>query len=172
MTLNKATFAAGCFWCVEAVLQQVDGVHSVVSGFMGGDTPNPTYQDICRGDTNHAEVVQLEFDPAVVSYEELLSWFWRLHDPTTLNSQGADVGTQYRSAIFYHDEQQREAAELSMAEANASGAFRRPIVTEVTAATELFPADDGHQNFYRDNRRQGYCAMVIRPKLEKLGLES
>ncbi len=168
----RATFGAGCFWCVEAVFQQLEGVTSVVSGFMGGDTQDPTYQDICRGDTNHAEVVQLEFDPQVMIYEELLGWFWRLHDPTTLNSQGADVGTQYRSAIFYHDEAQREAAEASKAEADASGAFKRPIVTEITAASQFYPADAGHQNFYRDNRYQGYCAMVIRPKLDKLGLES
>ena len=170
--MKRATFAAGCFWCVEAVLQQIEGVGSVASGFMGGDTTNPTYADICRGDTNHAEVVQLEFDPEVVSYEELLSWFWRLHDPTTLNRQGADVGTQYRSAIYYHDEEQREAAERSKAAADASGVFASPIVTEITAASEFWAADDKHQNFYRDNRTQGYCAMVIRPKLDKLGLEA
>ena len=172
MTTQLATFGAGCFWCVEAVLLQVDGVHSAVSGFMGGHTPAPTYEDICRGDTGHAEVVQVEFDPAVVSYEHLLEWFWRLHDPTTLNRQGADVGTQYRSAIFVHDAAQREAAEASKAAADASGRFDSPIVTEITDASEFTPADAKHQDYYRANREQAYCAIVIAPKLEKLGLES
>ncbi len=169
--MKRATFAAGCFWCVEAVLQQIDGVYSCTSGFMGGDLPNPSYEDICRGDTGHAEVVQLEYDPEVVSYEELLSWFWRLHDPTTLNRQGADVGTQYRSAIFYHDEEQREAAERSMLDADSSGVLPKPIVTEITAASELHAADESHQDYYRANRWQGYCAAVIRPKLALLGLD-
>jgi peptide-methionine (S)-S-oxide reductase len=166
-----ATFGAGCYWCVEAVLEQIDGVQDVTSGFMGGDVPNPSYRDVCTGRTGHAEVVQVTFDPDVLPYEELLDWFWRLHDPTTLNRQGADVGTQYRSAIFYHSEAQREAAEKSKREADASGVFSDPIVTEITAAGPYYQADEYHQDYYRQNKEQGYCRVVIRPKLEKLGLE-
>lgn len=166
-----ATFGAGCFWCTEAVLQQVDGVLSVTSGYMGGDLPNPTYPAVCTGQTGHAEVVQVEFDPSVVSYEDLLAWFWRLHDPTTLNRQGADVGTQYRSVIFWHDQAQRQAAERSKAAAEASGEFHGPIVTEIVQASTFWPAEHYHQDYYELNKRQPYCRAVIAPKLEKLGLD-
>lgn len=168
-TLETATFGAGCYWCVEAVLEQVDGVQSVVSGFMGGESNDVTYEEVCTGRTGHAEVVQVRFDPNVVSYETLLDWFWRLHDPTTLNRQGADVGTQYRSAIFTHSEAQRMAAEKSKAE--AAPAFADPIVTEITPASELITAPDKHQDYYRENRQAGYCRVVIAPKLRKLGLQ-
>lgn len=166
-----ATLGAGCFWCVEAVLLQVEGVTAVQSGYMGGETENPSYQQICTGTTGHAEVVQVSFDPARLSYGDLLGWFWRLHDPTTLNRQGADTGTQYRSAIFYHSDEQRTAAEESKRAAGESGAFRDPIVTEVTAAGTFYPAEDYHQDYYRLNKTQGYCRAVIAPKLGKLGLE-
>lgn len=167
-----ATFGAGCFWCVEAVYTQLDGVLSAQSGFMGGRTDNPTYEDICRGDTGHAEVVQLRFDPAVISYDDLLSWFWRLHDPTTRNRQGADVGTQYRSSIFAHTPEQKAAAEASRAAADASGAYPDPIVTEIVDASAFTPADAQHDDYYRRNREAGYCQIVIAPKLQKLGLPS
>ncbi len=167
--LETATFGAGCYWCVEAVLEQVDGVQSVVSGFMGGSSNDVTYEEVCTGRTGHAEVVQVRFDPNVVSYETLLDWFWRLHDPTTLNRQGADVGTQYRSAIFTHSDAQRMAAEKSKAE--AAPAFADPIVTEITPASELITAPDKHQDYYRENRQAGYCRVVIAPKLRKLGLQ-
>lgn len=166
-----ATFGAGCYWCVEAVLEQLDGVSDVTSGFMGGQVENPSYEAVCSGTTGHAEVVQVTFDPAVISYDELLSWFWRLHDPTTLNRQGADVGTQYRSVIFYHSEAQRVAAETSKAAADASGAFADPIVTEITEASTYYEAKGEHQDFYKRNKDYGYCRVVIAPKLDKLGLE-
>ena len=164
-----ATFGAGCFWCVEAVLEQFDGVTNVVSGYMGGTTPDPTYEQVCSGMTGHAEVVQVTFDPSRLPYEKLLETFWKLHDPTTLNRQGADAGTQYRSAIFYHSEAQREAAERSKKE--AASMFSDPIVTEITKAGKLYVAEKYHQDYYRLNRQQGYCRYVIAPKLEKLGLE-
>jgi peptide-methionine (S)-S-oxide reductase len=164
-----ATFGAGCFWCVEAVLEQLDGVLDVRSGYMGGAVERPTYKQVCAGSTGHAEVVQVTFDPARISYGELLDWFWQLHDPTTLDRQGADVGEQYRSAIFYHSDEQRQAAERSKAAAAAG--FDDPIVTEITPAAAFYEAEDHHQDYYRGNREQGYCRMVIRPKLEKLGLE-
>ena len=166
-----ATLAAGCFWCVEAVLEQLDGVDNVVSGYMGGTTSNPTYGDICTGTTGHAEVTQVTYDHQKISYELLLEHFWRLHDPTTLNRQGNDVGTQYRSAIFYHDEAQKEAAERSRGELQESDAFADPIVTEIIPATTFYKAEDYHQAYYRSNREQSYCQYVIRPKLGKLGLE-
>ena len=169
--MTVATLAAGCFWCVEAVLEQLDGVQKVVSGYMGGDTENPTYADVCTGTTGHAEVTQVTYDPEKVSFEKLLEQFWRLHDPTTLNRQGNDVGTQYRSAIFYHDEAQKEAAERSRIALQESGAFADPIVTEITPATTFYIAEDHHQAYYRTNRQQSYCQYVIRPKLSKLGLE-
>jgi peptide-methionine (S)-S-oxide reductase len=166
-----ATFGAGCFWCVEAVLEQIDGVLDVSSGYMGGHVDRPTYRDVCTGETGHAEVVQVAFDPRRISYEELLSWFWRLHDPTTKDRQGADVGTQYRSVIFWHSQAQRAAAESSKAAADRSGAFAAPIVTEIAEAGPFFPAEEYHQDYYRANKSQGYCRMVIAPKLDKLGLE-
>lgn len=166
-----ATLGAGCFWCVEAVLEQVAGVQSVRSGYMGGPGRNPTYKDVCTGRTGHAEVVQVTFDPDVLSYANLLEWFWKLHDPTTKDRQGNDVGTQYRSAIFHHSEEQRAAAEASKKAAGASGAFVRPIVTEIVPAGDFWPAEDYHQEYYRGHRGEGYCRMVIAPKLSKLGLE-
>ena len=170
-TPEIATFGAGCFWCVEAVLEQVDGITDVTSGYMGGKTENPTYKQICNGDTGHAEVVQVTFDPDVISYADVLEWFWRLHDPTTLNRQGGDVGTQYRSAIFVHSDEQRRVAEASKTAADASGAFSSKIVTEITDASTYYPAEEYHQDYYRANKSQGYCRMVIAPKLGKLGLD-
>ncbi|HKX46663.1 MAG TPA: peptide-methionine (S)-S-oxide reductase MsrA, partial [Planctomycetota bacterium] len=165
-----ATFGAGCFWCVEAVLQQQPGVLSVRSGYMGGHVVDPTYEQVCTGRTGHAEVVQVCFDPARIAYAELLAWFWRLHDPTTVDRQGADVGPQYRSVIFAHDAAQRDAAERSKRAADASGAFAAPIVTEIAPAATFYPAEDYHHDYYRRNKRQGYCTFVIHPKLAKLGL--
>lgn len=166
-----ATFGAGCFWCVEAVLQQLDGVLKVTSGYMGGNVPNPTYDQVCTDTTGHAEVTQVTFDPKRISYEKLVDYFWKLHDPTTLNRQGNDFGSQYRSAIFYHSEAQRSAAEKSKKALEESGAFRSPIVTEITKAGLFYKAEDYHQDYYRLNKRQPYCRFVITPKLEKLGLE-
>lgn len=164
-----ATLGAGCFWCVEAVLEQLEGVLAVHSGYMGGAHPDPTYAQVCSGTSGHAEVVQVHFDPTVLSYEHLLAWFWRLHNPTTLNQQGADKGTQYRSVIFTHSPEQQAAAEASKVQAAAD--FRDPIVTEITPAGPFYMAEADHQNYYRGNRAQGYCRMVIAPKLSKLGLE-
>jgi len=166
-----ATLAAGCFWCIEAVLQQVDGVLSLRSGYMGGTTENPSYDDICTGTTGHAEVVEVTFDPKVLPYEHLLAWFWQLHDPTTLNRQGNDRGTQYRSAIFFHTEQQERKAKSSLADKDRSGDFPSPIVTEITAASTFYVADQYHQDYYRRNKSQGYCRFVIAPKLQKLKLD-
>jgi peptide-methionine (S)-S-oxide reductase len=171
-TKTKATFGAGCFWCVEAVLEQLDGVLDVTSGYMGGDVPEPTYAQVCTGRTGHAEVVQVTFDADVISYDELLGYFWRLHDPTTLNRQGDDVGTQYRSVIFYHDEAQRQAAEDSKAAVAAGGTWRDPIVTEISAAGPFYRAEPGHQGYYQQHREQPYCRFVILPKLGKLGLDT
>ncbi|MGZ0657144.1 peptide-methionine (S)-S-oxide reductase MsrA [Coraliomargarita sp. W4R72] len=168
-TLSIATFGAGCFWCVEAVFEQLDGVHAVESGYMGGQTENPSYRDICTGTTGHAEITQIHYDPTVITYETLLDWLWRSHDPTTLNRQGGDSGTQYRSAIFYHNPDQRDTAERSKAAAQAN--FAAPIVTEITAASTYYPAEDYHQDYYRLNTTAPYCQMVIRPKLKKLNLE-
>jgi len=168
-TTEIATLGAGCYWCVEAVLEQIDGVLDVTSGFMGGDVKDPSYEAVCTGTTGHAEVVQVTFDPSKLSYDGLLKWFWKLHDPTTLNRQGADVGTQYRSAIFVHSDAQRKAAEASKQAAQSM--FDDPIVTEITPASEYYQADEYHQDYYRQNRQQGYCRAVIAPKLDKLGLE-
>lgn len=167
--LAIATFGAGCFWCVEAVFERLDGVHSVVSGYMGGHTENPTYKQISRGDTGHAEVTQIQYDPSVISFETLLEWLWKSHNPTTLNRQGADVGTQYRSAVFYHSDEQRETAEASKQAAQPD--FSAPIVTEITKASTFYPAEDYHQDYYRLNGRAPYCQIVIAPKLKKLDLE-
>jgi peptide-methionine (S)-S-oxide reductase len=168
-SLETATFGAGCFWCVEAVFESLDGVKAVESGYMGGETENPTYREVSSGNTGHAEVTRIYFDPAVISYETLLNWLWRSHDPTTLNRQGADVGTQYRSAVFYRDEAQRKAAEASKQAAQSM--FDSPIVTEITPASEFYMAEDYHQNYYEQNKSAPYCQMVIRPKLRKLDLE-
>lgn len=163
---EKATFGGGCFWCTEAVFEKLDGVISVTSGYAGGHTPNPTYKQVCTGETGHAEVVQIEFDPARITYEQLLQVFWLAHDPTTPNRQGADVGTQYRSIILYHDEAQRQAAERSKDEAQKH--FSRPIVTEIVPLKAFYPAEHYHQDFFRNNPRQVYCQAVIAPKLKKL----
>lgn len=162
-----ATFGSGCFWCTEAIFQQLAGVESVVSGYSGGTLPNPTYEDICTGQTGHAEVVQVTFDPRTVSYADLLEAFWKSHDPTTLNRQGNDFGTQYRSVIFYHSDEQRRLAEHYKQQLDASGAFARPIVTEIAPFEKFYGAEGYHQNFYNDNPRYGYCEVVIQPKLEK-----
>jgi peptide-methionine (S)-S-oxide reductase len=168
-SLVTATFGAGCFWCVEAVFENLDGVKAVESGYMGGPVKNPTYREVCSGTSGHAEVTRIYYDPEVVTYETLLGWLWRSHDPTTLNRQGADTGTQYRSAIFYHSDAQRLSAEASKAAVQKD--FEQPIVTEVTPAVEFYVAEDYHQDYYRLNKSAPYCQMVIRPKLEKLDLE-
>lgn len=166
--LQTATFGSGCFWCTEAVFQELKGVEKVTSGYMGGTVKNPTYDQVCEGTTGHAEVVQVTYDPEVISFKELLEVFWKLHDPTTKNRQGNDVGTQYRSAVFYHDDEQRDLAEEYKKKLDEAGAFRAPIVTEITAAEEFYPAEDYHQNYFRENPRQGYCSFVIRPKVDKV----
>ena len=162
-----ATFGAGCFWCVEAVFQQLRGVERVVSGYAGGKVEKPTYPQVCSGTTGHAEAVQITFDPEVISFEDLLEVFWRTHDPTTLNRQGADVGTQYRSVIFYHDDGQRAAAEESKRAAQAAGLWPDPIVTEIVPFTVFYEAEGYHQNYYRANPGQTYCRLVIDPKIRK-----
>ena len=167
MKLETATLGAGCFWCIEAVFLKLEGVQTVVSGYTGGTTVNPTYQAVCMGMTCHAEVAQIQFDPDVISYEELLEVFWHTHDPTTLNRQGADVGTQYRSAIFYHTETQQQIAEKSKAEMDASDIWSAPIVTEVTPLDVFYPAEDYHQNYFQLNPNQPYCQFVIHPKMQK-----
>jgi peptide-methionine (S)-S-oxide reductase len=165
--MENATLAAGCFWCVEAVFQQLKGVNSVVSGYIGGHTDNPTYKDVLTGKTGHAEACQIEFDPEQITYEELLEVFFETHDPTTLNRQGNDVGTQYRSAIFYHNEAQKEAAEQVKSKVDASGAWKNSVVTEIVPFTKFYRAEDYHQNYYKNNPNQQYCRFVIRPKLDK-----
>ena len=162
-----ATLGGGCFWCLEAVFEQLHGVSKVVSGYTGGARPNPTYKQVCTGTTGHAEVVQIAFDPTVISFAELLDVFFATHDPTTLNRQGADSGTQYRSAIFYHAPAQKEQAEQKIAEWNAAARWGRPIVTEVVPLTQFYPAEDYHQSYFRQNPTQGYCQMVIAPKVVK-----
>ncbi len=164
---QRITFGGGCFWCIEAVFQRLKGVKSVASGYAGGEVPNPTYKQVCTGETGHAEVVQLEFDPAEVSFETLLKVFWAAHDPTTLNRQGNVVGTQYRSAIFYENDAQKAASEKSKAEAQKD--FKQPIVTQIAPLTKFYKAEDYHQNYFNENGdRNPYCAVVIRPKLQKL----
>ncbi len=166
--LETATFGAGCFWCSEAVFQRLKGVHSVVSGYSGGQVKNPTYQQVSSGWTGHAEVIQLTFDPSQISYAQLLEVFWKTHDPTTLNRQGPDFGTQYRSVIFYHNDQQRMLAQKYRAELDAAKAFRSPIVTEIAPFRDFYRAEDYHQDYYNQHRRLPYCAKVIRPKMDKL----
>ena len=162
-----ATLAGGCFWCLEAVYDELRGVEQVESGYAGGTVPAPTYQQVCAGTTGHAEVVQITFDPQVVSYRELLEVFFTIHDPTTLNRQGADVGTQYRSAIFYHSPEQRETAAQVIAELNAARLWDAPIVTEVAPLTEFYPAEDYHQEYFQRNSQQPYCRAIIAPKVAK-----
>ncbi len=173
MNTNKtetATLGGGCFWCMEAVYERLPGVISITSGFAGGHTANPTYHQVCKGDTGHAEVTQIEFDPEKISYAKLLDVFWQAHDPTTLNRQGADEGTQYRSIILYHTEAQKLAAEKSKAGAQKN--FKHPIVTEIVPFTNFYKAEDYHQEYYDNNSTAGYCRVVIAPKLEKLEKES
>jgi peptide-methionine (S)-S-oxide reductase len=165
------TLGGGCFWCVEAVYQRIDGITKVTSGYMGGTVPNPTYKQITTGRTGHAEVVKVEFDPAKITLEKVLAVFWKAHDPTTLNRQGADIGTQYRSAIFYHSDADKAVAQKSMKAANASGEFRNPIVTEITKASTFYKAEEYHQNYFNLNANAPYCRAVIWPKLRKLGLK-
>ncbi|MEP0807297.1 MAG: peptide-methionine (S)-S-oxide reductase MsrA [Chloroflexota bacterium] len=165
--LQTATLAGGCFWCLEAVFDEIKGVYSVESGYAGGHVPNPTYRQVCNGDTGHAEVVQIRFDPDIVSYRDLLNVFFAIHDPTTLNRQGADVGTQYRSAIFYHDEEQKRTAEELIRELNAQKIWDNPIVTEVTRLDKFYMAEDYHQEFFARNPYQPYCMAVVAPKVAK-----
>lgn len=163
-----ATFAGGCFWCTEAIFQEVKGVEQVTSGYIGGTVKNPTYREICTGTTGHAEAIQITFNPKIVSYEDLLEIFFGTHDPTTLNRQGADVGTQYRSEVFYHSELQKEKAEQYIQWIEKEQLYKNPIVTKVSSAKEFYLAEDYHQDYYSQNSEQGYCQMVIAPKLEKL----
>ncbi len=165
--LELATFGSGCFWCVEAIFQRVNGVEKVVSGYAGGHVKNPTYKEVCQGTTGHAEVCQLSYNPNIVRFEELLEVFWQTHDPTTLNRQGNDVGTQYRSAVFYHNDEQKELAKKYKKKLNESGAFNNPIVTEIKAYETMYVAEDYHQNYFNENGSQPYCSFVIQPKLEK-----
>lgn len=164
---EMATFGTGCFWCTEAIFQELQGVLSVTSGYMGGSVPNPGYEEVCTGTTGHAECLQLVFDPAIIPFDQLLEVFWESHDPTTLNRQGNDIGTQYRSVIFYHNEEQRQKAEHYKTELDKQGAYPNPIVSEITPATTFYPAEDYHQNYYNDHGSQPYCYLVIRPKIEK-----
>ncbi len=165
--LETATLAAGCFWCVEAVFDDLKGVEDVVSGYAGGTTEDPTYREVCDGMTGHAEVIQIKFDPAEISFKEILEVFFTVHDPTTLNRQGNDVGTQYRSAIFYHSEEQRRVAEETIAEITAESLFDDAIVTEVTPLDRFWPAEDYHQEYFANNPSQPYCAAVVSPKVRK-----
>lgn len=165
--LEKATFGMGCFWCSEAVFERVKGVETVVSGYAGGKTSNPTYEEVCSGSTGFAESIQITYDPAVITYDELLEIFWKTHDPTTLNRQGNDIGTQYRSVIFYHNEKQKKLAEEYKEKLDKSGAWDKPIVTEIVPFTNFYSAEDYHQDYYANNPHQGYCAYVISPKVEK-----
>ncbi len=164
---SVATFGAGCFWCVEAVFERLKGVEKVISGYSGGTVPNPTYKQVCEGNTGHAEVCRIYYDPNVVSYDELLEVFWKTHDPTTLNRQGNDVGTQYRSAIFYHDQKQKELAEFYKKKLDEEKVFKDPVVTEIVPEVEFYVAEDYHQNYYDENGMQPYCAFVIKPKVDK-----
>jgi peptide-methionine (S)-S-oxide reductase len=173
MTENKtdyetATFANGCFWCSEAVFKRLKGIKSVLPGYSGGQVKNPSYEQVCSGRTGYAESIQIEFDPKVISFEKILDIFWRTHDPTTLNRQGNDVGTQYRSAIFYHDLKQKEIAEESRRELENEGVYKNPIVTEITPFNNFYVAEDYHKNYYDEHRDAPYCSYIIDPKVHKL----
>ncbi|MCH8522910.1 MAG: peptide-methionine (S)-S-oxide reductase MsrA [Balneolales bacterium] len=165
--LEQATFGAGCFWCVEAIFQRIEGVYNVESGYSGGHIENPTYQQVTSGRTGHAEVIRFDYNPDKVRFEDLLEVFWHTHDPTTLNRQGADVGTQYRSVIFYHNEEQRDIALASKSKTDASDLWQDPIVTEVSPLINYYRAEDYHQNYFNDNPNAGYCSVVIAPKVRK-----
>lgn len=171
MNVQKITFGNGCFWCTEAIFQTVKGVKSVTSGYMGGDVVNPTYEQVCTGTTGHAEVIQLEYDADEINLDELLLIFFKTHDATTLNRQGNDIGAQYRSAIFYHNDVQKQAAEAMIVKLTSEKVYDNPIVTEVTAATEFYPAEGYHQNYFAGNSTKSYCAFVIQPKLNKFAKE-
>jgi len=164
---DTVTFGAGCFWCIEAIFQQLKGVKTVVSGYSGGQREHPSYEQVCSGATGHAEVIQVTYDPAVISFVELMEVFWGVHDPTTLNRQGADIGTQYRSVIFYHNQEQQKLAEEYKDKLNKSGAFPNPVVTEISPMKAFYKAENYHQNYFNENGNQPYCSIVIRPKLEK-----
>lgn len=165
--LDTATFGEGCFWCTETFFQQLKGVKKVVSGYSGGHVANPTYEQVCTGTTGHAEVSNIIYDPSVISFDKLLEAFWESHDPTTINRQGNDVGPQYRSVIFYHNDLQKEKAEQYKQKLNAAGAFSRPVITAIEPFKNFYPAEDYHQDYYENNPNQPYCQIVIRPKLEK-----
>jgi len=165
--MDTATFGAGCFWCIEAVFQELKGVQSVSSGYAGGFVKNPSYKEVCTGRTGHAEVAQIVFDPEVISFDDLLEVFWKTHDPTTLNRQGNDVGTQYRSSVFYHNYDQKKKAEYYKVKLDDSGAYSNPIITTIEELTDFYVAEDSHQNYYNNNSSQPYCAFVIQPKVEK-----
>jgi|WetSurMetagenome_2_1015567.scaffolds.fasta_scaffold32784_4 peptide-methionine (S)-S-oxide reductase len=166
-SLQIATFGSGCFWCTEAIFERLNGVVKVESGYSGGKVENPTYEEVCTGTTGHAEVTQITYDPSIISFDELLEVFWKTHDPTTLNRQGNDVGTQYRSVIFYHNEEQKELAENYKVELDKSGVWDNPIVTEISPFTNFYLAEKYHQEYYNNNPNQGYCTFVITPKVEK-----
>ena len=169
--LDSAILGGGCFWCLEAVYIRLEGVKSVISGYSGGNVENPTYEQVCTGETSHAEVVKINYDLNKTSFETLLEWFWRCHDPTTLNRQGGDIGTQYRSVIYYENESQKSIAQKSKKFAESSGIFENPIVTEIHELDVFYPAEDYHHDYYKKNPYAGYCSYIIRPKLEKLKLE-
>jgi peptide-methionine (S)-S-oxide reductase len=167
MAIENATFGGGCFWCTEAVFQQLKGVRKVTSGYMGGHTVNPSYEDICNGDTGHAEIIRIEYDDQEISFNELLLVFFKTHDPTTLNRQGNDIGTQYRSVVFYHSQEQKKQAEDMIDNLTKEMVYDRPIVTEISPVSDFYQAENYHQNYYNNNPYQGYCAVVIQPKLAK-----
>ena len=169
--LNISTLGGGCFWCLDAIFSRINGITSITSGYSGGISHNPTYEQVCSGKTGHAEVIQIRFDSKKLTYETLLDWFWRSHDPTTLNRQGGDMGTQYRSVIFYHSEDQKNKALDSKNKLGRNCVFEDPIVTEISKFKEFFPAEDHHQDYYRKNTNAGYCSYVIQPKLQKLKLK-
>jgi peptide-methionine (S)-S-oxide reductase len=166
--IQKATFGAGCFWCVEAVFERLGGVVDVIPGYSGGHKKNPTYREICTGRTGHAEVAQITFDTRIITFNKLLNMFWKSHDPTTRNKQGNDIGTQYRSAIFYHNDEQKTIAKKSKNKVDNSNVFLNPVVTEITKLDKFWPAEDYHNNYYNNNMDQPYCRVIIKPKLDKL----
>ena len=165
--IETATFGAGCFWCVEAIFKEAKGVKEVMPGYAGGITENPTYREVCTGKTGHAEVTKIEYDPLIISYHDLLEIFWGIHDPTTLNRQGADIGTQYRSVIFYHNDDQKRTAEFYKEELNRINTFGQPVITEISPLKTFYPAENYHRNYYENNKNQPYCKIVIAPKLDK-----